>query len=57
MTYRVEVSIEGCDDHTTFLVDATGAELGFLKRLEAATLEYSEYNCQPKLKCKVVSND
>jgi hypothetical protein len=43
------VVVAGCDDETEAAVDLTPNEYAALRRVAAATVEASEYGCQPIL--------
>ena len=46
----VHVNIEGCDDTTSFNIEADNIELAFLKKLCALSEETSTYGCMPVMK-------
>lgn len=43
----LHVTLQGCDDSTHLMLDATPAELAFLRDIEAKSEEASTYNCMP----------
>lgn len=43
------VSIEGCDDTTSFIVDCTEEEYNFLYKLSAISRNVSTYGCMPTI--------
>lgn len=43
------VKIGGCDDHTTFRIDADEKELGFLLKVAELSQKTSTYGCMPSM--------
>ena len=43
----IKVNVSGCDDQTEVLIEASDAELEFLKRLALLINDTREYGCNP----------
>lgn len=44
---RVEIHLQGCDDHTTVEVEATEDQIQFLQTIADATAAKSQSDCEP----------
>lgn len=52
MSAQYLLKASGCDDETCALIELTGAEVDFIRRISDALNERSTYGCQPTLHLK-----
>lgn len=47
-----EISLDGCDDSTTFCIQLNKVELKLLKKVAKLSIETSVYSCMPRMRIK-----
>ena len=47
--FKVEITLQGCDDNTCFEMEVTLREYMFLKTVGMIANNTSEYRCQPRM--------